>query len=207
MKPYVSIDIETTGLDSNNHMILSIGAVIDDWVSPVDSLPKFHCYIDSGTLLQGSAYALSMHPKILRFIATGGKEREPDQEGIKIIPSDDVSSYFLRWLQEWGIKPVDQHITAAGKNFAGFDQQFLKRLPLWERYIRTQRRVIDPGNLYFDPRQDKGELPNMQTCMIRAGLPGTVKHTALEDAMTVVKLIRHWHVSAFIRGSFWKDQT
>lgn len=191
MKPYISIDIETTGLDPNNHMVLSIGAVIDDWVSSIDSLPTFHCYIDNGPLIQGSAYALSMHSKILRYIATGGKERVPEQEGIKIAEVDQVSGFFLKWLQTNDIMPVKRHITAAGKNFAGFDQQFLRRLPTWERFIPTQHRVIDPGNLYFDPRIDDG-LPDMQTCMERAGIPGTVSHTALEDAMTVVKLIQIW---------------
>jgi DNA polymerase III epsilon subunit-like protein len=192
MKPYCSIDIETTGLDRDNHMILEIGAVLDDWVSSVETLPKFRCYVDNGPLIQGSPYALSMHPKIFRYIATNGKEREPDQEGIAIIKVKHVAQEFLTWLQRWNMKPCTRHLTAAGKNFAGFDQQFLRRLPRWEEFIPTQHRVIDPGNLYWDPRIDGNGLPNLKTCMERAGIPGTVAHTALEDAIVVVKLIRIW---------------
>ena len=193
MKPYCSIDIETTGLDPDNHQILEIGAVIDDWISPIESLPTFRCYIDNGALIQGSPYALSMHPKILRYIATNGESREPDQEGIRIVHFESVAEYFLEWLQKYGIFPFKRHITAAGKNFSGMDQQFLKRLHLWEKFIPTQHRVIDPGNLYFDPRLDNGELPSTATCMARAGIPGRVAHTALEDALTVVQLVRIWY--------------
>ena len=192
MKSYVSIDIETTGLDPEKHQILEIGAVIDDWVSSVESLPTFRCYVDNGSLIQGHPYALSMHPKILRYIATNGKSREPDQERVVIVEQEHVAEYFLKWLQGWGIMPTKRHITAAGKNFSGLDYQFLRRLPKWEKFIPTQHRVIDPGNLYFDPRIDNGELPSMQTCMTRAGIPGTVAHTAVEDAIVVVKLIRTW---------------
>jgi len=72
------------------------------------------------------------------------------------------------------------------------DNQFLRRLPKWEKFIPTQHRVIDPGNLYFDPRLDGGELPSTATCMKRAGIPGGVAHTALEDAIVAVELIRTW---------------
>jgi len=133
-----------------------------------------------------------MHPKILRYIATNGKSRESDQERVVIVEQAEVAEYFLQWLHRYNIMPVKRHITAAGKNFAAMDYQFLKRLPKWEKFIPTQHRVIDPGNLYWDPRIDNGELPSMQTCMKRAGIPGTVAHTAVEDAIIVVKLICTW---------------
>jgi hypothetical protein len=197
MKSYVSIDTETTGLDSSKHQILEIGAVIDDWVSPIEDLPKFRCYIDNGLLIQGSPYALSMHSRILRYIATDGiewatGERVSIEDHVPIIPVDGVAGFFLEWLERHGIKPAKRHMTAAGKNFAGFDHPFLKQLPNWGIFIKTQHRVIDPGNLYFDPRLDGGELPNLKTCMDRAGIPGKVAHTALEDAIVVAKLIRIW---------------
>ena len=192
MKSYISIDIETTGLDRDNHMVLEIGAVIDDWMSSIDSLPKFRCYVDNGPLIQGSPYALSMHPKILRYIATNGREREPDQEGIVIVEQEHVAEYFLKWLQKWGIMPVKRHITAAGKNFASFDRQFLKQLPDWEDFVKTQHRCIDPGNLYWDPTIDGQGLPSMKTCKERAGIPGEVAHTAVKDALDVVRLVRAW---------------
>jgi len=42
---------------------------------------------------------------------------------------------------------------------------------------------------YFDPFVDD-EVPNTEKCMERAGIKGNVAHTALEDALVVVELIR-----------------
>ncbi len=188
MKKYVSIDLETTGLDPETCQILEIGAVIDDWKPGVEDLPTFHCYVDNG-LIQGEPYGLSMHSKILRYIATGGKGAE---EEVPILTPDSVAGWFLEWLHEHDINPDKRHITAAGKNFASFDRQFLKRLPDWTDFIKTQHRCIDPGNLYWDPRVDGQGLPSTETCKKRAGTPGEVAHTAVEDAFDVVRLIRAW---------------
>ncbi len=186
MKKYISIDIETTGLDPATCQILEVGAVIDDWKTPVKELPTFHCYVDNGDLLHGSPYALSMHPKILRRIAT-------KEEGYNYLEPNSVAGWFLDWLMAHDINPDKHHITAAGKNFASFDRQFLKRLPDWEEFVRTQHRSIDPGNLYWDPAVDERGLPSMKTCKERAGIPGEIAHTAVEDALDVVKLVRWWH--------------
>ena len=43
--PYVSIDIETTGLDPETCQTLEIGAVFDNWTLPIRELPTFHCYV------------------------------------------------------------------------------------------------------------------------------------------------------------------
>jgi oligoribonuclease (3'-5' exoribonuclease) len=40
LRPYISIDLETTGLDVEKVQILQIGWVIDDGVSPINSLEK-----------------------------------------------------------------------------------------------------------------------------------------------------------------------
>jgi len=140
MKPYVSIDLETTGLDPNACQILEVGAVIDDWKTPVEELPTFHCYVDNGDYLWGSPYALSMHPKILRRIAT-------KEKGYDYVEPNKVAGWFQHWLMAHGINPDKHHITAAGKNFASFDRQFLKQLPDWEDFVKTQHRRIVPWNL------------------------------------------------------------
>lgn len=44
MRPYVSIDIETTGISDESH-ILQIAAVYNDLVSPVDELKTFNVAI------------------------------------------------------------------------------------------------------------------------------------------------------------------
>jgi len=184
MNPYVSIDIETTGLDPDTCQVLSIGAVIDDGKSPIEELPTFHCYVDNG-VIRGEPYALSMHPKILRAIATGETE-------VWIFKPNEVATDFQMWLDRHDMASYapKAKIVPAGKNFDSFDRQFLRRLPNWEQYIRLKHRSIDPGNLYFQPSDDGP--PDTKECMQRAGITGEVAHTALEDAVVVVKLIRYW---------------
>ena len=65
MRPYVSIDIETTGLDWRTCQIIEIGAVIDDFKTAIVDLPTFRCYVDQG-LFYGEPFALSMHAEIFR---------------------------------------------------------------------------------------------------------------------------------------------
>lgn len=181
-KSYISIDIETTGLNPDTCQILEIGAVIDNWILPIEELPRFQCYIVDEPVI-GSHYALSMHPKILRRIAT----RTP---GFTYIHCDDIALKFLDWLNKYGIIPYKEHITFAGKNYASFDKQFLDKLLVWKKLIKSNHRSIDPGNLYWNPDKDWG-LPSTEVCMKRAGIIGEVAHTAVEDALIVVKLIRN----------------
>lgn len=184
---YVSIDIETTGLDPFQSQILEIGAVVDpgDGTS-TDKLPVFHCYIVHDIIF-GQAYALSMHPTILRRIAT-------QEEGYTYLRPEEVAPAFDRFLaenyyeskgEEFGL---DKRVNAAGKNFAGFDLQFLKQLPEWDDFIQIRHRVIDPAMLYWQPGDTR--LPDTKECKKRAGLTGDVAHTAVEDAFDVVALVR-----------------
>ena len=186
---YVSIDIETTGLDENTCQVLEVGAVIDDWKSDIGSLPTFRCYVDNGTIV-GEPYALSMHPKIFYFLATG-EVLDGEPEEVPVFGPEDVAQQMLMWLVCNGLNPNEKKLTVAGKNYGAFDHQFLKRLPYFAGHIRMQHRYIDPGSLYFDPWSDDAP-PNTATCMKRAGIEGEVAHTAVEDALTVVKLIRYW---------------
>lgn len=182
MKPYVSIDIETTGLDPERCQILEIGAIIDDWVSPVESLPMFHCYVDHG-LYHGEPYALGLNVKILNILAN--RENLKDHE-VFYFPGQ-VAAYFNGFLAHYGVDP--KRVPAAGKNFASFDRQFLERLPKFKDLVRFNHRVLDPAMLFVDFENDDG-LPDTKTCMKRAGIGGEVAHTALEDARVVIELIR-----------------
>lgn len=187
MNSYVSIDIETTGLNEDTCQVLSVGAVIDDWKTPIDELPTFHCYVDH-VVFKGEPFALSMHSKIFRAIATGDTDvpiLTPRRFTSVLHEAGSLS--FPNWLQRYNLRVAK--ITVAGKNFGSFDRQFLRRLPGWD--ILMKHRFIDPGNLYYNPIIDDGP-PSTETCMERAGILGEVAHTALEDALVVVKLIRHW---------------
>jgi len=179
---YVSIDIETTGLNPENCQVLEIGAVIDDAVTPIEDCPTFHCYVDHGLIL-GEPYAVSMHPTILRRIAT-------HEEGYTYLQSWEVATRFHGFLKEHDLDSENEKIVVAGKNYAGFDARFLRKLTNWDKHVRVHHRILDPAALYWQPEIDGVELPNTKTCMERAGISGDVAHTAVEDARTVAVLIR-----------------
>ena len=179
---YCSIDVETTGLNPDTCDLIEVGAVVDDLYlnNPVDiqSLPTFHCYVVKANY-GGEPFALSMHSTIFRRIA----DKTPPY---KYLPSHMVAGELSLFLQKhFG----DERVTVAGKNFLGLDKPFLMKLDNSER-LNFHHRVLDPGMLYWKPRVDK-EVPSSKECMVRAGLSGEMAHTAVEDALMVVKLIRN----------------
>lgn len=181
VRPYVSIDIETTGLDWTVCQTIEIGAVIDDWVSPVDELPTFNCYIHH-KIFRGQPHALSMHAGIFRAIATGDTD-------VPIFKPDKVADEFCWWLGSNDLYPETENLVVAGKNFAAFDRNFLDLLPHWANNVRMKHRFIDPGSLYYRPGIDDVP-PDTEECLRRAGLTPHVSHKALVDAFDIVHLIR-----------------
>ncbi len=176
--PYLSIDIETTGLDPETCQILEIGAVWEDWFSTLVDLHTFHCYVVHKQIV-GQPFALALNADTLRRIAN-----PQETEGNFLAPSE-VADRMAAWLARCG---AAETVTPAGKNFASFDRQFLKRLPDFEMKVRLHHRTLDPALLYWLRTDEK--LPDSKTCYERAGMDPKVAHTALEDALAVVRLIR-----------------
>ena len=182
---FISIDIETTGLCEKSCQVIEVAAVIDDALEPMGCPPEFHCYV-THPIIQGDPYALSMHAEIFKRMATR-------EYGHRYEKPQDVGPLFGHWLG------LNSHLcegdkwTVTGKNYAGFDDRFLRCLPYWNCNGLLRHRVLDPGSLYFDPRIDT-MLPGTKECMKRAGLEGEVAHTALEDAKVVAKLIQHYYL-------------
>ena len=177
---YVSIDLETTGLDHRHCSIVEIGAVIDDLNNqkPLGELPRFHAYVKE-EIYTGEPFALSMHSTIFRRIA--------DQtEGYQYLWPNKVGLELRQFFTDNGI---EMPVNVAGKNFASFDARFLEKLEEFDTYVQFHHRVIDPTMLYWHPHDDSA-LPGTNECMKRAGLRGVVAHTALEDALIVVDLVR-----------------
>lgn len=178
---YVSIDIETTGLNPETCDIVEIAAIADDWSNPqpLESLFRFHCYVlPANGVYKGEPYALSMHPESFRRISK--LEGSYDY----FLPGE-VCANIQKWMYNIGLN-CSNGITVAGKNFGIFDFQFLKRLPNWN--LKINHRVIDVGNLYLEKNDTK--IPDSKECLKRAGIGGEVSHTAMEDALDVVKLVR-----------------
>ena len=160
---------------------MEVGAVFDDLLDqkPLDLLPRFHCYVRSN-LLGGEPYALSMHPKILRRIA----EQEP---GFTYLWPGEVTREFKKFLLQH-VPTAKDGVNVAGKNFDGLDRLFLEKLPKFKEEIKLRHRVIDPAILYWQPGDET--LPGTELCYQRAGLEPVAAHTAIEDALGVIQLVR-----------------
>ena len=216
---YVSIDIETSGLDHEKHKVLSIGAIIEDTEKklPYEDCPKFNAIVLQNEI-NGSPRAITMNKEIISMM---GEYLEGTDEvrnvlnnnsGYKFYEEEDVVKEFYRFLWSNGfgyelssgdfVNTIDGveypaiggktkpiTVNVAGKNFGTFDKLFLQELPWWQKLIRTRQRVLDPAILMVDWKNDKS-LPNLTQCKERAGVNGIVTHNALEDAWDVVQLLR-----------------
>jgi oligoribonuclease len=108
---YISIDIETTGLDPENCDVLSIGAIIEDSANPLpyDECPKFHAAILRHEL-SGSPRAITMNAGLIESI---GSYMEPKTEttraeleastGMSFYYPEDVVEAFYDFLYENGM--------------------------------------------------------------------------------------------------------
>lgn len=177
MLKYVALDVETTGRDPSKHQVLELALVVEtDWATPVADLPCLRLTVDH-PLICGEVKALTMNRDLLAEICQrGGDATRRDGWGrVRLF----LSKFF----------GPDEKVTVAGKNAAGFDLPFCEAtFEGWERR-RFFHRVLDVGSLYCDPFAD-AHLPDTAECMRRAGLPGDVPHTALDDARLVVQMIR-----------------
>lgn len=124
---YVSIDIETTGLDPEKCDVLSIGAVIEDTNNhlPLDQLPSFHVAIKRENI-SGSLFAINMNKELIEtivkyqyaqnvFIKTDIEQKT----GIRFLHEDEVAIEFYYFLYKNGLinengnQPImSGHVTA-----------------------------------------------------------------------------------------------
>ena len=200
---YVSIDIETTGLDRENDLVLEIGAVIEDTDKQLDfdEIPKYKAIINNGRI-SGSPYALNLNARIIEILTKIPSDKNPKELQIRldyvikhnILTPQNFALSFHTYLESKGYKKNNNDIIkilVAGKNFASFDKPFLEKLlnyygiPL----ISFGHRCIDPANLYIDFEHDM-EIPSLNTCLERAEIDDKVTHNALLDAWDVVRVLR-----------------
>ena len=190
---YVSIDLETTGTNPDTHDIIEFAAVIDEIGSskPIEKLPTFHRYIKKESSYICEAKAIIINQRIFEKLAGD------DDDGT--ITIEDLMYAFGNFLHSNGFtqnKYGTTTINVAGKNFGSFDYQFLKaKIPggQWNN-ISMRHRFIDPSVLYFEP----GDmcLPDILKCTERMERETSEKivwshHSALDDALQIVRLIRH----------------
>ncbi len=111
---YVSIDIETSGLDPEKHKVLSIGAIIEDTEKklPFEECPKFNAIVLQNEIV-GSPRALTMNQTLISlmgmYLESSNEDRKKLQEvedlqpyGYKFYEKDEVVKEFYWWLESNG---------------------------------------------------------------------------------------------------------
>jgi len=111
---YISIDIETSGLEYKKHNVLSIGAIIEDTEKklPFDECPKFNALVVQREIV-GSPTALVMNSNIIslmsEYIETDNEGRVKLQElennysyGYEFYDQDNVVKAFYWFLYQNG---------------------------------------------------------------------------------------------------------
>jgi len=112
---YISLDIETTGLDPENCQILSIGAVIEDTLNqlPFEELPKFHAVIKRESVY-GSIFALNLNKDLIQAMKDHSEARTEDEKklveesfGAKFYHEDEVVEALYQFCYRNGLVDLD----------------------------------------------------------------------------------------------------
>lgn len=103
---YISIDLETTGLNPEKHQILSFSGILEDTskILDYDDIPKFNIYVLSEDIT-GSHFAINMNQEIIERISKYLKTRDESEKMIqrKIIDGvflyeHEIPFYIYLWL-------------------------------------------------------------------------------------------------------------
>jgi oligoribonuclease len=187
---YLSIDLETSGLDPDRCQILEFAAVLEDTRHPqlpVAELPSLRLAVHH-PFIGGTVGALAINAALLQELSDARQKNELPHDHCQ---PEEVLLRFAAFLDEQGMSRK-KALVAAGKNFATFDLPFLQRLPGYGELLWISNAVIDPALLYLNWQKDS-KLPNMASCKRRAGLTDAVSHRALDDARDVVLLLRPFY--------------
>jgi oligoribonuclease len=107
---YVSIDIETTGIDNENTQTLSIGLVVEDTVDikPIEELPKLEIAIIRERI-EGEIFAINMNRQLIADIleykmARSDEERKEIEKKTsrESLKEEDVTRRIFQFLWENG---------------------------------------------------------------------------------------------------------
>lgn len=206
---YTVIDIETSGLSIDECVVFQVSAVTDDLNKqlPLEDLQTFNVYIDNGVGFYCEPSAIKINEKIFDIISkikiNGNYANYNNSDDVYMIRGNEklIKPYqFMNFFKDYLFHAyliTDQNefkktwFNFGGKNISMFDLPICERVfPEFKSLLNISHRIIDPSILFLDYKKDK-KLPNLQTCLDRAGIEKTVTHNALDDCFDVIKLIRH----------------
>lgn len=186
IRPYISLDIETTGLDINKAEVLQIAMVFDDGSSPVDELPRLSFLIKHKQITYGEPFAIQMNAWIFEELSKKDSSykrlsiEEARQEMYNFI--SDAKEMTKTWDTTNGVRVGS--IQIAGKNVASFD------IPILNRFFSIKdmidHRFIDVGSMAYNKF---GYNPGFNKINKELGL-SLITHDALDDAISTIKVIR-----------------
>lgn len=192
IRPYVSLDLETTGLDIEKSHILELGFVYDDGKSTIDQLKKYNFVIHHDRFTHCEPYAMNLNARLIKQIAEK-KDTVPFETAINQLLETlrEASTAAMKYDEETKAWRIDTRVCIAGKNVAGFDLPLLRNQRATDGLIATlfkyiSHRVIDPGSMYYP---DFGFIPSLGEINKKNGR-NEVTHCAVDDAMDVVCAIR-----------------
>ena len=206
---YVSIDIESTGVNVHEDEVLEFSAIFEDsknlkTYSEIFKFTRILLY----QRIAGSPFALDLNKDIIQII--GAHNEYPTKPEVwkslldKRFPEKNNLNYGVCYPKNLGhafsegLKPLleeddikKDHLTfnVAGKNIGGFDALILSRLPNWNDKVRFRRRFVDPTTPFIDWENDL-IAPNLSICKTRSNLSEVITHNSLEDAWDVIEVMR-----------------
>ena len=185
---FVSIDLETTGLNPERCQIIEMAAVLFDTDS--DERKVFETkVVHPDYCWEPTAFEMN---RVLWDDILNYKYETDGFEGY--MPSVCLWTQFESWLVlNWGDDFIVNPVGVAGKNFSTFDLRFLEKLHNYSHVFH--RRVLDPSSMFV--RSDDDIPPNTTECMERAlGKQPSGNHRALGDAIEVGEMVLE-----FLRGN------
>ena len=206
---YLSIDIETTGLDPEKMEILSVGVIMEDTNNPLpfDKIPKLHIGVLHDEMY-GSPFALNLNRELIGTLSSYANSNEEKKLNIsastgmvfctkqyiaeKIYEFLYDCKYFTIPLPDMGhVKMIN------GKIYPIFNllSKKVDLLCAGKNFGTFDKKFLEKlpyWNEMFRIKQrviDPGVL-FVDTCKQRAGLKGLVSHNAVEDAWDTVNVLR-----------------
>lgn len=182
---WLSLDVETSGLNCIVNQILEIAVVIDDTSYPqniIKNLPHYHRVIKHDWITWDED-ACRINRRYVHALLNG------DLKSLgQVISPHELVDDLRHWLVEKGLNP--KNLTCGGKNFATFDWGFLKQLWNYDDMLYIHKRVIDPAIFFHDKKDNK--LPDTKTCISRCDFLDLDEenHHPVEDAERVIVLVR-----------------
>lgn len=200
---YLSIDIETGGLDPKKHDLLELGIVAEtgDPDTAVEDLPSLRLLFPKYTEpYRLSIWAVEHHGSLLAEMSQMRLSEGSRFPNTRLIPEDSRTERVIGEVSYWqSDHSLGRLSNLAGKNLGSFDIPFIQEAldcPM-EAVIPHHRRILDPAILYSRPEDDA--LPTLAECRRRGEESGLLvpltqeqkaAHTSLGDCREVIRLLR-----------------